>query len=164
MFIGPSGSRSPLHIDSFASHFWMALYEGRKRCANARLVVPLYSVVPCHAVMCGCAVTCRCTMIRASVPHHCYVARWLFFSPKDTPALQPRFGTTTPALEPTFDIDDGTVTIDELKERIWGPLGVGTAASLTKVWTRLPVVDITHTTPSPARPHPTDMRRRGMPD
>lgn len=35
LFIGAAGSRSPLHVDSFASHFWMLLTEGVKhvRCA-----------------------------------------------------------------------------------------------------------------------------------
>ncbi|CAM9460707.1 unnamed protein product [Ectocarpus fasciculatus] len=31
LFIGPKGSRSDTHIDSFGSHFWMALLEGKKR-------------------------------------------------------------------------------------------------------------------------------------
>ena len=30
LFIGPEGSRSCLHVDSFASSFWMKLFEGRK--------------------------------------------------------------------------------------------------------------------------------------
>ena len=31
LFVGPSGTRSALHIDGFFSNFWMALFEGRKR-------------------------------------------------------------------------------------------------------------------------------------
>ena len=31
LFIGPSGSGSPLHIDSFASHFWMSMFQGTKK-------------------------------------------------------------------------------------------------------------------------------------
>ncbi|CAM9461617.1 unnamed protein product, partial [Hapterophycus canaliculatus] len=31
LFLGPKGSKSDTHIDSFGSHFWMALLEGKKR-------------------------------------------------------------------------------------------------------------------------------------
>eukprot|EP00163_Fabomonas_tropica_P005637 TRINITY_DN1524_c0_g1_i1.p1 TRINITY_DN1524_c0_g1~~TRINITY_DN1524_c0_g1_i1.p1 ORF type:complete len:667 (-),score=187.12 TRINITY_DN1524_c0_g1_i1:210-2210(-) len=31
LFIGPGGSKSALHTDSFGSSFWMALFKGRKR-------------------------------------------------------------------------------------------------------------------------------------
>eukprot|EP00752_Nemacystus_decipiens_P008342 g7456.t1 len=31
LFVGPKGSKSDTHIDSFGSHFWMALLEGKKR-------------------------------------------------------------------------------------------------------------------------------------
>jgi Flp pilus assembly protein TadG len=30
LFVGPSGSRSGLHIDAFGSNFWMALLQGAK--------------------------------------------------------------------------------------------------------------------------------------
>ena len=31
LFIAPGGLKSELHIDTFGSNFWMALFEGRKR-------------------------------------------------------------------------------------------------------------------------------------
>mmetsp|Transcript_908 Transcript_908/g.2869 ORF Transcript_908/g.2869 Transcript_908/m.2869 type:complete len:356 (+) Transcript_908:1514-2581(+) len=31
LFVGPPRSRSGLHVDTFGSHFWMALHAGRKR-------------------------------------------------------------------------------------------------------------------------------------
>ena len=31
LFVAPAGLRSDLHVDAFGSHFWMALFEGRKR-------------------------------------------------------------------------------------------------------------------------------------
>lgn len=31
LFVSPSGNVSELHVDAFGSHFWMALFEGRKR-------------------------------------------------------------------------------------------------------------------------------------
>jgi hypothetical protein len=31
LFIGPQGTSSATHIDAFGSHFWMALFEGKKR-------------------------------------------------------------------------------------------------------------------------------------
>ena len=31
LFIGPRGSRCAMHVDTFGSHFWMALFQGRKR-------------------------------------------------------------------------------------------------------------------------------------
>ncbi|CAN0330004.1 unnamed protein product [Pylaiella littoralis] len=31
LFVGPKGSKSDTHVDSFGSHFWMALLEGKKR-------------------------------------------------------------------------------------------------------------------------------------
>ena len=32
LFIAPAGITSELHVDAFGSNFWMALFEGRKRC------------------------------------------------------------------------------------------------------------------------------------
>ena len=31
LFIAPAGLKSELHVDTFASNFWMALLEGKKR-------------------------------------------------------------------------------------------------------------------------------------
>lgn len=31
LFIAPKGVRSDMHIDSFGSNFWMALFQGKKR-------------------------------------------------------------------------------------------------------------------------------------
>ena len=31
LFIAPAGANSSLHVDTFGSNFWMALFEGKKR-------------------------------------------------------------------------------------------------------------------------------------
>jgi hypothetical protein len=31
LFISPAGITSELHVDAFASNFWMALFQGQKR-------------------------------------------------------------------------------------------------------------------------------------
>lgn len=43
LFIAPQGLHSDLHVDSFGSNFWMALFQGRKRyikqCREANMVL-----------------------------------------------------------------------------------------------------------------------------
>ena len=34
LFIAPAGLHSDLHVDAFGSNFWMALFQGRKRCGD----------------------------------------------------------------------------------------------------------------------------------
>ncbi|PVD37998.1 hypothetical protein C0Q70_00601 [Pomacea canaliculata] len=51
LFIAPSGINSGLHIDAFASNFWMALFQGKKNVVNPDMVNhPLLSLV--HPVEC----------------------------------------------------------------------------------------------------------------
>ncbi len=34
LFIAPAGITSGLHVDAFSSNFWMALFQGKKRCVD----------------------------------------------------------------------------------------------------------------------------------
>jgi len=60
IFLGPGGSKTPLHVDPCLTHAWLAQIRGRKRFVSAQ-------VCECTCVqvhMCASAHVCKCTCLR----------------------------------------------------------------------------------------------------
>ena len=76
LFIAPAGITSGLHVDAFGSNFWMALFQGKKRCVYVSYIAG-FNRVP-------------------------IVFRWVFFPPEDLPFLYPVYHSSTDA---TFEVD-----------------------------------------------------------
>ena len=78
LFVAPPGITSALHIDSFGSNFWMALFEGRKRFR---------------------------IWLNNWIKYLFFLCRWLFFPPEDLPCLYPIY---THSIDAVFEVDLAT--------------------------------------------------------